>query len=118
MLAAAVLPRQAGRARAARLEHLDRHPVTGNHTPPLRGPLPDRLDDSDRLMTGDERESAREFSGVLLMIGPAQPAGLHPHQPVVVTDHGDVELPNDEAARRFQHQHARDGAVRHSRTVT
>lgn len=44
-------------------------------------------------MTGDERESAREFSRVLLMIGPAQPAGLNPHQPVVVTDHGDVELP-------------------------
>ena len=47
-----------------------------------------RLDDPDRLMAGDERESAREFAGVLLVVGAAQPAGLHADKRVVIADGG------------------------------
>jgi hypothetical protein len=33
-------------------------------------------------------ESAREFAGVLLVVGPTQPAGLHADKRVVVADVG------------------------------
>ena len=39
-------------------------------------------------MAGDERESAREFAGVLLVVGAAQPAGLHADKRVVIADGG------------------------------
>ena len=70
------------------MKHFDRHPIPRGDAPPLSGPRPDRLDDSDGLVAGDERESACKFPGVLLMVGPAQPAGLHADKRVVVADGG------------------------------
>jgi hypothetical protein len=67
-------------------------------------------------MAGDERESAREFAGVLLVVGPAQPARQHADKRVVIADGGKREIVDHEATRPFQHQRARSRGVRHSRT--
>ena len=87
-LAPAVLPVNAGLAITTGLENLHRHPIPRGHAPPLSSPRADRVDDPDRLMAGDERESAREFAGVLLVVGAAQPAGLHADKRVVIADGG------------------------------
>jgi hypothetical protein len=77
----------------------------------------DGVDGPDGLVTGNEREPARELAGVLLMVGPAQPAGRHPHQRIVVAEVRERKLPDDQAARRFQHQRLRHRAVRHIGTL-
>jgi hypothetical protein len=106
-----VLPRPAGRAIATRLKHLDRDPVPGRYTPAPRGGRPDRLDDPDRLVTGDQRKPAGKLAGVLLVVGPAQPAGFHPQQRVVLAQNGNGDLPEHQPARRFQYQDTRERGV-------
>jgi hypothetical protein len=51
------------------------------------------------------------------MVGPAQSAGRHPHQRIVVAEVRERKLPDDQAARRFQHQRLRHRAVRHIGTL-
>ncbi len=70
-----VLPADAVSAVATRLEYLDGYPVAGGHTPPLGRPLTDGLDRPNRLVAGNKRKPAGELARVLLMVGPAQPAG-------------------------------------------
>ena len=110
-------PVHARLAVTAGLEDLDRHPIPRGHPPPLRRPRADRFDDPDRLVAGDERESAREFAGVLLVVGSAQPARLNPNQRVVVAECGQRDVVDHEATRPFQHQRTRSRGVRHSRTL-
>jgi hypothetical protein len=112
-LAAAVLTRQARRALPARHEHLDRDSIPHHHTPSLRRPRPDRLEHPDGLVTGNERKSAGQLSGVLLVIGSAQAAGHHPDEPVVIADVRNRQLADREPARRLQHQRPRGPAVAH-----
>lgn len=68
-------------------------------------------------MAGDERESAREFAGVLLVVGAAQPAGLHADKRVVIADGGQGDFVEHEATRPFQHQRTRARGLPHSRTL-
>ena len=68
-------------------------------------------------MAGNKGKPAGELARVLLMVGPAQPAGSDPHQRVVVADAGIGKLPNDQVARRLQDQRPRHRAVRHTGTL-
>jgi hypothetical protein len=67
-------------------EHLDGHPVTDADAPSLGRPGADLLDDADGLVSGDEGVGAGEVSGVQLVIGAAQPAGLDAQEPVYGSD--------------------------------
>jgi hypothetical protein len=109
-----VLADLAGAAGATRLEDLDRHAIAGVHIPSRRRVGPDLLDDPDRLVTGNEREPTVELTGVLLVIGAAQPAGLDPKYRVVVADVGNREAPLLESTRLGEHQGA---GVGHGLTV-
>ena len=51
---------------------------------------------------------------VLLMVGPAQPAGCNSPQRVVLTKDRDRERADDKSARRMQHQSPRHRADRHA----
>jgi hypothetical protein len=115
--AAPILPCPAGRTGLTGLEHLDGHPVAGGHTPTLCRSGADGVDGSDGLVTRNERKPARELAGVLLMVGPAQRAGRNPNQRIVVAEVRERKLPDDQAARRFQHQRPRHRAVRHIGTL-
>lgn len=106
-LAAAVFTGLARFALPARLEDLDRDPVPGGQPPPLRRPAPDRLDYSNGLVAGYECEPTTQFSGVLLVIGSAQPARLNADQPVVVADIEQRQRLQFQPARRVQHQRPR-----------
>jgi hypothetical protein len=61
-------------------------------------------------------ESPDVKSGEDVKVGPAQ-SGRHPHQRVVVAEVRERKLPDDQAARRFQHQRLRHRAVRHIGTL-
>jgi hypothetical protein len=82
-------------------------PITLGHAPSLRRPRPDRLDDPDRLVTGNEGEPARQCAGVLLVVGSAQPAGLHPQQRVVLADPREWKFTDREAGRGSSNTNAR-----------
>src|SRR5436309_2210434 len=71
-------------AAAAGLEHLDRDPVAGRHTPTLRGRVTDALDHTHGLVPGDELEPAAQVPRVLLVVGPAQPARFDAEDCVIV----------------------------------
>ena len=114
---APVHPCSASRAGPARLEYLDSRAIAGDYAPALRRPRSDGLDRAHRLVTGNEGEPARQLAGVLLVVGPAQPAGFHPHDRIVVADHRDRKLPDNEAARALQYQRPRHRAVGHTGTV-
>jgi hypothetical protein len=53
------------------------------------------------------RRRVGAFAGVLLMVGPAQPAGLHADKRIVVTDGRQWDFAEDEATRPFQYQRTR-----------
>jgi hypothetical protein len=89
------------------LEDLDRDSIADLYAPPLRRPITDALDDADRLMPWDEREARRQMTGVLLVIGTAQPTRLDPQQAVVITERRQRQLVRYELPRCFEHESGR-----------
>jgi hypothetical protein len=57
-------------------------------------------------MTRHERGARRQGTGVLLVIGAAQPAGLDAQQPVVGAQHGKGEVARLEPAGLGEHESA------------
>ena len=114
----------AGVARATRLEHLDGDPITALHTPALRRPCTDLLDDADHLVTGDEGMAGRDVPRVLLVVCPTQATGLDAHEPVTVVDVGEIEPAQLELARRGEdepcgpHESIRSKAARVARIAS
>ena len=77
---------------AARQEHFDCDPIPPADTPPFCSTRPDLLDDTDRLVAGNERVTREQLAGELLVIGTAEAASLDAQQPVVVADRGQRNL--------------------------
>jgi hypothetical protein len=105
--AMAVFARDARPARAARLEDLDRDAIAGGYAPPLSGSRADDLDDPDHLVAGNERETATQDAGVLLVIGATESARLDPQQPGIVADLRTGQFVGAKAPRLLEHERGR-----------
>jgi hypothetical protein len=110
---APIVPFPTFRARAARQEDLDRDAISFTNVPAPRGAVSDAVDHTDRLMTGYERVSRKQLTGVLLVIGSTQTARFYPQQCVVVADRRERELVESERSRRLQHGSAGSLRQRH-----
>src|SRR5262249_25192738 len=73
-------------------EGFDGDAIADVDLPTLGGTVADALDDTERLMAGDQRQAYRKQTGVLLGVAAADAARLQPQQRTVLIDVGNRQL--------------------------
>src|SRR5439155_9684419 len=92
-----------GAAMAAGNQRFDGDPIADVDPPAARRPVTDALDDPERLVAGDERETDGQHAGVLLRVAATDAARLDPEERALVVDVGQGQLAQLERARPVLH---------------